>query len=99
MANLVDPIAVNNYDANQIHQGSTRSLGPAVKWRVVSAGTPLGTTARWLSVGANGGAAGTITYISPDGTTVTAFPVDIGYHFMLFNEIVSATATNLWWSD
>jgi hypothetical protein len=88
------------FDANQAITNPMRSIGPAIKYRLVTAGQDLGTTARWLSVGANGGSGGTITYISPDGATVSNFPVDPGYHFLLFTKIVSITgATNLWWSD
>lgn len=91
---------LTNYNAQEALTNPTRTLGPAVKWRAVTTGQNLGTTARWLSVGANGGTAGTITYIAPDGSTVTNFPVDQGYHFFLFTQIVStAGATNLWWSD
>ena len=93
-------IVINGYDAQMAVSNPLRTLGPAVKWRAVTPGQNLGTTARWLSVGANGGSGGTITYIAPDGTTVTSFPVDQGYHFLLFSQIVSASgATNLWWSD
>lgn len=91
---------IPHYDTNQALTNPTRTLGPAVKWRAITPGQSLGTTARWLSVGANGGSGGTITYIATDGSTITNFPVDPGYHFFLFTQIVSVVgATNLWWSD